>query len=280
MSTILVTGGTGHIGRHLVPLLRFGAGGVVLLGRSEGCDLRADLADPSSLEPHAVRLFGIDVLVHAAHPMVGARPESEEAAGLVDASALATVRLLGRLPRLRRIVYVSSTAAACPGDVYGVTKRLEEDLLRLHAADRGIGLLILRVSSVYGPLATRERALARFLRAAMGGETPVVTGGEGPGTDYVHVEDAARAVALAVASEAEGLVNVTGGEAASPLEAARLALRAVGREDEPEHRPGPPSGGAGPIPHDIATATLAWSPRYDLLEGLRSYAAWLTENPR
>ena len=57
MPTVLVTGGTGHIGRHLVPMLREGDAEVVLLGRSESCDLRADLADPTSLDAHVGYLW-------------------------------------------------------------------------------------------------------------------------------------------------------------------------------------------------------------------------------
>jgi len=207
--------------------------------------------------------------------MSGARPDAPEAPTLIDASVGALGRLLGALPALRRVVLVSSTVADRPADVYGVTKRLDEDLLRIHGQDRGIGVLVLRVSSVYGPEATKERALARFLRAALAGETSVVTGSDGPGTDYIHVEDVARAIVPATLSDATGIVHVTANAAANPLQAARAALRAVGREDAPEHRPGPAWNGAGPIDNDDAFRAFGWRPRYDLPEGLRSYAEWM-----
>ena len=266
MSDILVTGGTGHLGRFFVPGLREAGVRPMRLGRSEACELRGDLTGPID---HDLSRF--EVLIHAAHPMRGARPDAPEAPALIDASVGALARLLGAMPALRRIVLVSSTVAHRPGDVYGVSKRLDEDLARLHGAD----VLALRISSVYGPRATKERALARFLRTALAGETPVVTGSDGPGTDYVHVEDAARAVALAALSEATGIVHVTANAAANPLEAARAALRAVGRDDDPEHRTGPAWRGAGPVDNEDAFRALGWRPRYDLTEGLRSYAEWM-----
>ena len=275
MSDLLVTGGTGHLGRFFVPGLREAGRAPVLLGRSESCDLRVDLGNPDALASAAPGLVAVETLVHASHPMRGARPDSPDAPGLVEASVGALARLLGALSALRRVVLISSTVAARPGDVYGVTKRLDEDLLRLHAEERGLATCVLRVSSVYGPEATVERALARFLRMALAGETPVVTGSDGPGTDYVHVEDAARAIVAAVVGDAAGTCHVTGGAAATPLEAARAALRAAGREDEPEHRPGSPWGGGGPISNEDAFHALGWRPRYDLHEGLRSYAAWM-----
>jgi nucleoside-diphosphate-sugar epimerase len=276
--TLLVTGGTGHLGRRFVPRLREAGHAPVLLGRSASCDFRADLADPATLEVHADAFAGVTTLVHGAHPMAGARPGAPEAAALVDASTTALAGLLGRLASLERVVHLSSTSAEAPADVYGVTKRLDEDLLRLHAEDRGIALCTLRISSVYGPEATKERALARFLRAALAGELPHVKGGEGPGVDYVHVDDVATAVVAATTSDATGVLHVTSNEAKNPLDAARLALRAVGREgEEPRRTPGPPAGGGGPIDNADARQALGWTPRYDLLEGLRSYAAWMTD---
>jgi UDP-glucose 4-epimerase len=207
--------------------------------------------------------------------MRGARPEAPEAAGLIEASAGALARLLGACPALRRVVLVSSTVAGRPGNVYGLSKRLDEELLRIASEGRGFDLCVLRVSSVYGPEATVERALARFLRAALAGETPVVTGSGGTGTDYVHVEDVARAVVAATAGEATGVCHVSSATETTPLEAARAALRAAGRDGEPERRPGPPWRGGGAIPNDDAFHALGWRPRYDLAEGLGSYAAWM-----
>ena len=91
---------------------------------------------------------------------------------------------------------------------------------------------------------------------------------------------AARAIALAAVSDATGVVHVTGNEEATPLEAARLALRAAGRGDvEPIHEPGPAWNGGGAIPSDDAARALGWRCEYDLAEGLRSYAEWLRVNP-
>ncbi len=270
MTEILVTGGTGHLGRFFVPGLREAGVRPVLIGRSETCDLRADFESEIDLD-----LGRFETLIHAAHPMRGARPDAPEAPALIDASVGALGRLLGALPALRRVVLVSSTVADRPGDIYGVTKRLDEDLLGVHCTARGVEAMALRASSVYGPEATKERALARFLRTALAGEIPVVTGSDGPGTDYVHVEDVARAIVLATLSDATGIVHVSANAAANPLEAAQAALRAVGRDDAPEHRPGPAWSGAGPIDNDDAFRAFGWRPRYDLPEGLRSYAEWM-----
>jgi len=277
---LLVTGATGHLGRHLVPKLFHAKLSPLMIGRSDANDLTvSDLADAASVAAHADQLAPVTTLIHAAHPMRGAPIDSPDAAELVAGPVRAVANLLRALPALRRIVLVSSTAAEEPGDLYGVSKRLDEEMFRIVAAERGLELCVLRVASMYGPIHSTERALSRFLRAALRGEPPVVRGLGGSGTDYVHVDDVAHAVLAAVVTKVTGVLPVGTGVASTPLRAAELAMVAVGLAGDPMIEGDATAGGAGPASIDETVRALGWRPRYDLASGLKDYAAWIRRTP-
>jgi nucleoside-diphosphate-sugar epimerase len=185
---VLVTGGTGFVGSHLVEallqrghavtcLVRDPAKAQLLFGDRGPLLLQAELSDTPALRRACV---GAEAVVHLAG-LTAARGREEFFAvnaggtrGLVQA-----VREAGR--EVRRFIYVSSLAAAGPvprgkpvrdgqgsGPVshYGASKRAGEDPVR----ELELEWTILRPPAVYGP---RDREFLRFFRAARRGLTAV-----------------------------------------------------------------------------------------------------------
>lgn len=237
MSNVLVCGGAGYIGSHMVAwLMDRGLDVTVLdnlstghLQAVQGADfLHADLLDPSSLERvFATRRF--DAVMHfCARSLVGesvAQPYDYYANNVVG-----TLNLLQMMRRhdTRRLVF-SSTAAVfgqplddrideehpkVPINPYGASKLMVERILQDAAAAYGLRSVALRYFNAAGASAKVEigeshepetHLIPNVLRAALGtGPSLKVFGDDYPtrdGTcirDYVHVEDLAQAHELAM----------------------------------------------------------------------------------
>jgi nucleoside-diphosphate-sugar epimerase len=218
---ILITGATGFVGSHLVEALSRRDVRVRALVRTT--------SDRSFLDRHGVEqveghLGDVDSLrralgdtatvVHMAGAVRALRP-----ATFHEVNAAGTLRLLdamGREGGARRLVYLSSLAAA--GPTGGQPVRPEDEPRPLttygrsklegerHALGReGIATAVLRPPAVYGP---RDRELLPFFRLAKRGVLPVI----GPLTrrvQMVHVRDLAEALVRAVeVPEATGIFHI------------------------------------------------------------------------
>ncbi|HUQ58562.1 NAD(P)-dependent oxidoreductase [Lentzea sp.] len=246
---VLVAGATGVLGRALLPLLRERGHEVVPLG--------VDLLDRTAVVS-AVRSVSPDVVVHQAsalrHPRAfeqTARLRAEGTAGLLAAG-------VGRL-----VAHSIAFATAPEGPAV-----LGEDApLYLDAPDpgwatttRAVAALessvaqaagtVLRLGTLYGP-GTQYAADGAVGSALARGRYRQPAGADGV-TSFVHVEDAARATALAIESEVPGTFNIT--------------------DDSPalgsEWLPGWAGLLGGPVPRtipaDIASRLLGWFPTYQL----------------
>ena len=223
-SRVLVTGGTGFVGSHLLEALAAQGVRIRVLARrtSETSRLTAlgaeqvegSLDDQAALA-HAVQ--GVDTVFHLA-AATRARSEREyqqvNAAGtrvLVDA-------MLGALPRPRRLVYLSSLAAAGPAHngqpvglqdtprpitAYGRSKLRGEEVCL--AAAKDLEVVILRAPAVYGP---RDRDLFLCFLLAARGILPVPQGPERL-LQFIHVNVLVEALLCAAASpQAVGIYHV------------------------------------------------------------------------
>jgi nucleoside-diphosphate-sugar epimerase len=248
---VLVTGGTGFVGRHLVAaLLREGVA-VRVLGR----DFRG-MADPRSAgaERRLVDLRdrrgviaaceGVETVFHvgALSAPWGARADFAAINVAGTESVIAGCRRHG----VRRLVYVSSPSVIFDGrdhieateampyprrftSVYSLTKKLGED--RVNAAARaGLETVILRPKAIFGP---GDRALLpRLVAAAERGRLPQIGDGHNL-VDLTYVENVVHALLLArAASAAVGhTYTITNGEHVPLWEAIRAVLRRLGLSD-------------------------------------------------
>ncbi len=267
--SILVTGGAGFVGAHVVvELAQAGYGPVVLddhsnstpavrmrlealAGRPVPC-INADVRDIVALRA-AFHDHPIAGVVHCAGlKAIGESQERPLAYYDVNVGGtLALVEVMGEAG-VATLVYTSSTAVyAKPGAVYGRTARVVEDFLRdLARANANWKIAILRASNAAGahssgmlgasPRGRPSDLVTVLARAASGenGEVPIYgddwpTADGTPTRDYVHVQDLARmhVDALRLVGEHQGAITVDArrGELHSVREVKAAFERACGR---------------------------------------------------
>ena len=245
---VLVTGGTGFIGSHLVDaLIEHGVRPRVLVRpTSDVARLARDQADKvelvrGALEDHDSLRQAVSQVDTVFHLAAVTKAHTEEA--YLGANAEGTQRLVRAMraaqPRPRRLVYLSSLAAAGPArdgrpveprdqphpiTAYGRSKLVGERAC--FAASDAFEVLILRAPVVYGP---REKDFFLLFRLAARGVLPLPAGPESV-LQLVHVADLVRALLCAATMPAaRGIYHVAESRSYAWSEIAACLSRAVGR---------------------------------------------------
>ena len=242
---------------------------------------------------YVVEQNAVDVIVHMAsfprQKVVNANP----AAG-ADVMMRGLINLLesAKKHRIKRFVYISSSMvygdfedqvledAECrPQGQYGIMKLAGEWLVRDYARRCGFEYVIIRPSAVYGPLDVEDRVVAKFMLAAMRGQTLKVNGA-GETLDFTYVDDAADGIAAAATRimARDNTYNITKSHSVSLLEAAEMIVKIVGsgtievRDKDADF----PSRGALNI--DRARTILGFDPKVDVEQGFHEYYKWLNDS--
>jgi UDP-glucose 4-epimerase len=311
---VLVTGGAGFIGSHIVERLLAAGDDVAVLdnlstGRRENV-------------PRGVRFYETDVRDRAGtlQALADFRPDAvnHQAA---QASVVVSVReprldadvnLIGGLnlldacveTKVQRFVF-ASTGGAIAGEVaegdcaredvvpkpisaYAIHKLALEQHLAVYRAQRGLESRILRYSNVYGPRQDphgEAGVIAIFLDSVLAGRSLYVNalhdaGDPGCLRDYVYVTDVARMNELALrGAVAEPIANVCTGVGTSTRDLAAAVIRASGRSVPVESRP-PRAGDIGLSVLDPRLPERYLGDMVGLEPGLASTAEWARQRPR
>ena len=292
---VLVTGGAGFIGSHLVDALLDRGAEVSMadhLHRSpkpwfgeallRGAQLYvADLRDLPALRP-AFAAARPEVVLHLA-AQVDVRQSVADPAFDAQVNVAGTVSVLeaAREVGARRVVMASTaavygdprelptpeTAAIAPLSPYGTSKAAAEWYLAQYRRLHGISTLALRMANVYGPRQDphgEAGVVSIFSGLAASGARATLFGDGCQTRDYVFVDDVVDAWLAAAASDVTGALNISTGIETSVLELAEeldLAYDfAPGRVGEIERSCLDPSA---------AAAELDWRPAVPLANGLR-----------
>ena len=252
---VLVTGGAGFIGSHVARELVDRGHDVAVLdnlhaGRRglvpEAASLHeVDLRDADAVRSAVDAVAPATVLHLAAlHYIPYCDAHVEET---VDVNVLGTRHLLEALrdlDGLSSVVFASTAGVypphdgACPEtmapgpiDIYGKTKLVGEDLVRLFARETGVPSVAARLFNVYGPDETNPHLVPAIVEQLEAGADEVALGNLAPRRDFVHVDDVVRAL-LALADAADGYraYNVGTGEAYAVREVAETAIAVLDRE--------------------------------------------------
>lgn len=302
--TILVTGGAGFIGSHLVERL-LGAGHLVRVLDNLSTGKRENLPQHPALELEigdirddtAVRtaVRGVSAVIHLA-AVASVQASIDDPVGTHGANLIGTLNLLeaGRQAGVKRFLYASSaavygdtttlpvaeTTAPRPLSPYAADKLAGEHYLQFYAAKHGLKTTAFRFFNIYGPRqdpsSPYSGVISVFVNRARAG-LPVTVFGDGRQTrDFVYVGDLVEVLLTALTNEkmAGQTMNVGRG-----LECALLDLlvgleNAMGKPIERKHA----APRIGDIAKSCADTTrlktlLGWIPQTDLATGLSQLVA-------
>ncbi len=307
---VLVTGGAGFIGSHLVDALLaeghavtvlddFSTGNLDNLAAAEASGrlqlLRGSIMDSAAV---AAAMAGCELVFHLAVQCVrrslGNPRESHDVNATGSFNVLEAARALG----VRRVVYCSSSEVygnssdgllgeetPCrPVTVYGAAKLAGELYADAYRQTYGLETVIVRPFNAYGPRAPergmRAEVIPRFLIRALCGLPPVIFGDGSNGRDFTYVAEVARGLLLAgLAPQAAGVtLNIAYGRMMTVREVAEVVLRATGRNDLSAALHTARPGDVHKLHADNrrAEALLGYRPRIRFEDGVARYVAWFT----
>jgi nucleoside-diphosphate-sugar epimerase len=299
---VLVTGGAGFIGSHLVDALVARGAKVRVLdnfftGRRKNLEQsleRIDLVegDIRDLDACLKACDGVKVVFHEA--ALGSVPRSMKDPATtiaVNATGTANVFAAARDAGVRRVVYASSSSVYGDSDVlpkregqegrplspYALSKVIDEQLAETFVRCFGMEIVGLRYFNVFGsrqdPSGPYAAVIPKWLSALASGKALIVFGDGEQSRDFTYVADAVRANLLAAGAPAtvSGRVyNIAGGERTTLLRLAQLLGEVTGKNSKPVHEP----LRQGDIPHSFADLTLSsaqleYVPMWSLEKGLK-----------
>lgn len=260
-TSVLVTGGAGFIGSHIVSdLLRAGYRVTVFDNFSSGLRenlvaldgevevVEGDILDAESLIAAA---RGKDVISHQAAQLEITKC-MEDPLGDLRTNLVGTINVLqaARLAGAERVVNASSAciygqAVEPPSDEdrhphhpnwsYGASKLAAEKYAQIFANDYGITVHSLRYGITYGPREWYGRVLTIFLKRLLDGKPPVIFGAGEQLRDFVYVDDVVRLHRACIENGLGGAESFNGGTgiATSIAELAVLACEVTGAGVEP-----------------------------------------------
>jgi GDP-L-fucose synthase len=304
---ILVTGGTGLIGRPLVSLL-LAAGAEVHI---------ASLDDPSRADPaatfHRLDLMslenclkvcaGVDFVFHLAGikgspAMTASKPASFFVPTLsFNTNMMEAARRCG----VQRYLYTSTIGVYHPAEILreddvwktfpsendrfaGWAKRMGELQAEAYRIEYGWdNIAIVRPANVYGPYDNFDprnaMVIPSLIRRALGGENPLVVWGDGSAVrDFIHCEDVAAGMLKVMESGTHEPVNLGSGTGVTVREVVDVLVRHLDPKPKVEWDITKPSGDKKRLMDTTRARSLGITPRISLEEGVRSTVAWFRKN--
>jgi nucleoside-diphosphate-sugar epimerase len=296
MTRVLVTGGSGFIGR--MALAALGRRGLEVVALTSGGERPivegvrwevGDLLGPEGADRVVAEVAPTHLLHLAWYAEPGAFWRSEENVRWVEAS----LRLLRAFRRAggERAVLAGSCAEYAWGDethcvegrtplepatLYGASKHALHTVAEAYAREAGMSLAWGRVFFVFGPFEHPARLVSSVARALTRGEEAPISHGEQV-RDFLCSIDLGDAFAALLASDVQGAVNLASGEPVRVREVVESVARAAGRPEllRLGARPASP-GEPAVLTADVTRLReeVGWSPARPLAERVDETVAW------
>jgi UDP-glucose 4-epimerase len=305
---ILVTGGAGFIGSHIVDALVARGDEVVVLddlttGYREHVNPQARLVEGSVADEDVVRnaIRGCELVFHqAAHKAVLRSVEQPLPTDFANTHGTLTVLKAACDEGTRRVVYASSSsiyggaaslptredAPLIPRSPYAVTKLTGEHYCRVFSELYGLETLALRYFNVYGPRQRPDSMYAAviplFIDALLSGDAPVVHGDGLQSRDFTFIDDVVAANLVAAGADADlctgTAYNIAEGVSHSLLDLLDVLGKIIGVQPTPTFAP-PRAGDVRMSQADVAAAArdLDFRCTVSFDTGLRRTVDWFRQ---
>ncbi len=298
---VLVLGGCGFIGSHVVDLLLLEGHDVTVFDRNEE---RFRLALPSveyrrgdfnDVEAISDALRGVDAVFHlvsttfpstaSLDPQRDARENLLGTLQLIETMLEADIKRLlflssgGTVYGITNTVPISESEPLRPINAYGITKVAIENYLELYRRTRGLSPIVVRASNPFGPRQSHtgvQGVVATFLNRISNKEPVEVWGDGSVIRDYIYVRDLARFCVVSGTSGSDGVYNAGSGNGTSLLDLLESMEKVVGFEFERSFKPAQRTD----VPISILDCSAAqrdfgWRAEKDFVAGLRETWAWV-----
>lgn len=305
---ILVTGGAGFIGSHLVDAyVRTGNSVVVIDNLSTGLKdnvneravfYQGDICDASFVQSIIEKEQPELVNHHAAHIHVGRSVQDP----LFDATVNidGTINIMQSLKQIgscKKMIFASTGGAMyghkqtpftedmmpAPVSPYGVSKRAAELYLGFYETQYGIPFVVLRYANVYGPRQNphgEAGVVSIFSKSILEDKQPIINGDGKQTRDYVCVDDVVRANLLATEKNVSGMFNIGTSIETDVNEIFRMVNNAFGASWQDKHGPERPGEQhTSSLSFEKAKKVLGWEPTVGIQEGIQRTVSWFKEHP-
>jgi len=298
---VLVLGGNGFIGSHVVDYLLVAGHEVRVYDRSpehyrapiKGVDYRFGQFSDSRLLAEA--LIGVDAVCHLISTMIPAT-SNVDPVGDIQGNLINTVQLLEEMRKhsIQKILYLSSGGTVYgnpkvspipemhplqPICSYGVVKVANENYLKMYQQLYGLKPVVLRPSNPYGSrqgYTGLQGVIGAFLARYMKSEPLDIWGDGSIIRDYIHISDLAKLCVSALESESCGVFNAGSGEGHSINDIVSLiGLMSNKKMDIVYH-----AGRVFDVKEVVldisaANAEFDWKPKVALADGIADQLQWL-----
>ncbi len=293
---ILVTGGAGFIGSHIVDALIEREYEVVVVdnlstGLKDNVNTKAKLYEMSITDPRLKEVFEQEMPDMVSHhaAQVNLRRSVDEPQFDAEVNIIGSINVIVNSVRhgVKKLIYASSGGAVYgepqylpvdeshpvnPVSQYGVSKHTVEHYLYSYI-QYGLNYVILRYPNVYGPRQNPEGeagVIAIFARQMLLGERPSIFGPGDKTRDYTHVSDIVGVHLLAIERGDNAIYNIGTGVETSDQEIFDAMAQALGYKDTPLYiavRPGEIQRIC--LNCNKAKNELGWRPKLSLEEGIQ-----------
>jgi len=302
---ILVTGGAGFIGSHLVDeLIKEGHKVVVIdnlaSGKKENLNPKIKFYKIDICNPKIFNIFKKekpDFVFHfAAH--IKARESIKKPISDAKVNILGSLNVLENCRKfnVKKIIFASSG-----GEIYGAAKKIPtpEDYITRPISPYGISKLTiekyldsyyrlfglpyisLRYGNVYGPRQNQNSeagVVAIFTNKILRNKQLFIHGDGNQTKDYIFIEDAIRATILSFEKDFKGILNIGTGKETSVLEIFHKIKQLTERQVKEKHVPFPLGGfRRGCLSIQKTKKELNWKPNYTLEEGIKKTVEWFKD---
>jgi UDP-glucose 4-epimerase len=293
---VMVTGGAGFIGSHIVDLLIENKYGVCIIddlsnGTVQNLNHKAKFYKCDILSNDVLSIFQIeepDVVVHEAAQISTANSITNPIKD-AEVNIIGTLNLLeaSKNVSVRRIIYASSAAVFgepkyLPIDEehplnmisnYGASKHVVEHYLSVYKKLYNINYTVLRYSNVYGPrqgLSGEGGVASIFCGKMLRDESPCIYGDGEQTRDFIYVKDVAKANLAAIRSNIDGIFNVCNNEKVSINELFRIITSILNKNLKPiyvEKKEGDLTNSY--MSYEKIFKKMGWKPEYKIWQGIK-----------